>query len=102
MSDKETIGAWDPLEQKTVASVWAGGVELRAGDMVRLRPKPGGDIFDLALAGRAARIASIEQDYEGRVHVAVTAGDDPGQDFGQLGLPGHRFFFAPEEIEPIT
>ncbi len=102
MTDKDAIGAWDPLEEKTVASVRVGGVELRPGDTVRLRPKPRGDILDLALAGRTARIVSIEQDYEGRIHVAVTAGDDPGQDFGRLGLPGHRFFFAPEEIEPAS
>ena len=27
--------------------------------------------------------------------------DDPGRDLGALGQPGHRFFFAPEEVEPL-
>jgi hypothetical protein len=27
--------------------------------------------------------------------------DDPGRDLGMLRQPGHRFFFSPEEIEPL-
>jgi hydrogenase maturation protease len=27
--------------------------------------------------------------------------DDPGRDLGQRRQPGHRFFFAPEEVEPL-
>ena len=27
--------------------------------------------------------------------------DDPGRDLGMLRQPGHRFFFGPEEVEPI-
>jgi len=33
------------------------------------------------------------------VHVAVTIDDDPGRAWGLERMPGHRFFFAPEEIE---
>ena len=43
------------------------GVQVRRGDRVRLRPRAGGDVFDLALAGKTAAIESIEQDYEGKV-----------------------------------
>jgi hypothetical protein len=32
---------------------------------VRLRPRPGGDVFDLALAGRTGVVEGIEQDLEG-------------------------------------
>ena len=74
---------------------------MKKGDRVRLRPAQGGDIFDLALAGQIAIIESIEQDYEGKVHVAVVLDDDPGKDLGVLRQPGHRFFFAAEEVEPI-
>jgi hypothetical protein len=49
-----------------------------------------------------ARIAAIEQDYEDRVYLAVTVDDDPGQDMGLAGKPGHRFFFRPEEVEPLN
>jgi hypothetical protein len=70
---------------------------LSPGASVVLRPRVGGDIFDLALAGRRATVAAIEHDLEGRVHVAVTVDDDPGRD---LGIHGHRFFFTPDELEP--
>jgi hypothetical protein len=91
------------LEDKTaLASVIVAGVELRAGDLVRLRPRAGGDVFDLALAGKTATIESIEQDYEGKAHLAVVVDDDPGRDLGMLRQPGHRFFFASEEVEPVT
>jgi hypothetical protein len=83
-------------------SAGAGGAELRTGSRVRLKPRAGGDVFDLALAGRTATVESIEQDYEGRIHLAVILDDDPGKDLGLLRLPGHRFFFAPEEVEPAT
>jgi hypothetical protein len=90
------------LEDKTpVDRVSISGVEVKPGDTVRLCPRAGGDIFDLALAGRDAIIESIEQDYEGKIHLAVVLEDDPGQDLGMLRQPGHRFFFDPEEVEPI-
>jgi len=31
----------------------------------------------------------------------VVADDDPGRDIGIMRQPGHRFFFDPEEIEPL-
>jgi hypothetical protein len=74
---------------------------LTPGTRVRLRPRPGGDIFDRALAGRVATIAAVERDLEDRVHYAVTVDDDPGRDLGAAGWPGHRFFYAPEEVEPL-
>ncbi|HVF92053.1 MAG TPA: hypothetical protein VNH22_18460 [Blastocatellia bacterium] len=93
---------WQLLEERpTLESVRVLGVDLRKGDRVRLRPRSGGDILDLALAGRIASIESIEQDYENKVHLALVVDDDPGRDMGELRQPGHRFFFAPEEVEPI-
>jgi hydrogenase maturation protease len=81
--------------------VVAGGAELRRGSRVRLRPRPGGDVLDLALDGRAAVVEAIEQDMEGVVHLAVTVEDDPGRELGERRQPGHRFFFSPEEVEPL-
>ncbi len=93
---------WNLLEEREpVESVLVGGVEVRSGDRVRLRPRAGGDIFDLALAGRAATVESIEQDYDGKIHFAVVVEDDPGRDMGVLRQPGHRFFFDPAEVEPL-
>ena len=92
---------WQLLEDKpSLDRCVAGGVELGIGDRVRLRPRAGGDIMDVALAGKIAIIEGIEQDYEGKVHVAVVIDDDPGKDLGILRQPGHRFFFDVEEIEP--
>jgi hypothetical protein len=89
------------LEDKpSIESIFAGGVEIRLGDPIRLRPRQGGDIMDAALAGRLAILESIEQDYDGRIQVAVVIDDDPGKDLGLLRQPGHRFFFDVEEIEP--
>jgi hypothetical protein len=31
----------------------------------------------------------------------VTMLDDPGRDFGLDRMPGHRFFFAPDEVEKL-
>ncbi|MBA2239739.1 MAG: hydrogenase maturation protease [Solirubrobacterales bacterium] len=39
---------------------------------------------------------------EGKVHLAVVLDDDPGRDLGQARQPGHRFFFSPAEVEPLT
>jgi hydrogenase maturation protease len=89
-------------DPQRVECLHLGGAELRAGDSVRLHPRAGGDIFDVALAGRSAVVQAIEQDFEGRVHVAVTLDDDPGRDLGLIRQPGHRFFFSPEEIEPVA
>ncbi len=83
-------------------SVRAFGVELRTGDQVRLWPKPGADIMDMALAGKVATIEAIETDYEGQTHLAVVVDDDPGRDLGMLRQPGHRFFFSLAEIEPMN
>jgi len=93
---------WQLLEEKTpVGGVSAGTSKVRVGDRVRLRPRKGGDVMDLALAGQAAIIESIEQDYEGKLHVCVVLDEDPGRDLGMLRQPGHRFFFDADEVEAL-
>jgi hypothetical protein len=84
-----------------VECVHVGSAEVREGDRIRLWPQRRSDILDLALAGRAATVEAIEQDFEGRVYLAVTVDDDPGRDLGALRQPGHRFFFRPEDVEPL-
>ncbi len=98
----EMQAPWEAFDQlPRLAFIKVGNVELQIGDHVRLRPRAQADIMDLALAGKLATIESIERDFEDRVHVAVTVDDDPGREFGLERMPGHRFFFAPEEVEPI-
>jgi hydrogenase maturation protease len=93
---------WNLLEDKALLDqVELAGVVVKKGDRVRLRPKDGGDILDLALRGQIAVIESIEEDYEGSQHVCVVLDDDPGRDMGMMRQPGHRFFFKPTELEPL-
>jgi len=94
---------WQLLEDKTpVESLEIEGVPVRRGSRVKLHPRAGGDVFDLALDGKIAAVESIEQDYEGKLHVSVVVEDDPGRDIGMMRQPGHRFFFAPSEVEPLV
>ena len=94
---------WQLLEEKTpLGHFEISGVEVRPGSRVRLRPRKGGDVMDIALAGQVATIECIEQDYEGKCHVCVVLDNDPGRDMGLLRQPGHRFFFDAEEVEPLS
>jgi hydrogenase maturation protease len=93
---------WQLLEDKyPVESVEIQGVQVRRGDRVRLCPRAGGDVFDIALNGKIAAVESIEQDYDGKLYVCVVVDDDPGRDIGLMRQPGHRFFFATSEVEPV-
>jgi len=93
---------WQLLEEKNaVDHLEISGVEVRPGSRVRLHPRPGGDVMDIALTGQIATIECIEQDYEGKQHVCVVLDNDPGKDMGLLRQPGHRFFFDAEEVEPL-
>jgi hypothetical protein len=113
-AEKGEMGAADPRARTVLARTEALGDRglarlhgatrhpidaLRPGRRVRLRPARRADILDAALAGKTATIVSLEQDFDGRRFVAVTVEDDPGQDLGASGQPGHRFFFGLDEIE---
>ncbi len=94
---------WNLLEDKaTLDQIEIEGVIVRPGSRVRLNPKDGGDILDLALRGQVAVVECIEEDYEDAKHVCVVLENDPGRDLGMLRQPGHRFFFTPSEIEPLA
>jgi len=46
---------WQLLEEKTpVDHLEIAGVEVRTGSRVRLLPRKGGDVMDIALAGQIA------------------------------------------------
>jgi hypothetical protein len=76
----------------------AARARLGPGSRVVLRPRGRADILDLALAGKTATVTGVEQDLDGRIHLAVLVDDDPGKD---LGAHGHRFFFGPDEVTPL-
>ena len=100
-------GGWDfpgedypPPESVTIA-----GREVRAGKRVRLHPKKGrADAFDLMLDGKTGTVQVLQQDFENRIYLVVTVDDDPAWEHIQIDaklLPGHMFFFFPEEVEPL-
>lgn len=89
------------LSDAGLARLHGAGRIPRPGDRVCLRPGGRADAFDLLLAGKAATVASVETDFEGKTYVTVTVDDDPGRDLGTTGMPGHRFFFRPDEVEPL-
>ncbi|HST54385.1 MAG TPA: hydrogenase maturation protease [Solirubrobacteraceae bacterium] len=100
--DRSARPPWEELERRGPDFVEVGGVSVGAGSVVRLAPRQtGSDIFEVALAGRVALVHEVLEDYEGRVQLAVTVSDDPGQDLGAMRRPGHRFFFGPDEVEPL-
>jgi len=96
------MNEWEKEPEKALLeSVTVFGVEVRAGDRVRLWPQKNADIMDMALKGKVAIVEAIESDLDNNIHLAVVLEDDPGRDLGMLRQPGHRFFFSPEEIEPL-
>jgi hypothetical protein len=93
---------WDPFaEHPPLESVQVFGVEIRKGGRVRLWPQKKADILDMVTEGKVAIIEAIEQDLEGNIQLAVVLEDDPGRDMGMLRQAGHRFFYSPEEVEPL-
>lgn len=103
MSGREgEMGGWDEIRAPARGSATVGGVEISPGSRVVLRPRAGGDIFDVALTGKLAIVESVEEDVEGHLKLAVTVEDDPGRDLGAERMLGHRFFFDPEEVEPMA
>jgi hydrogenase maturation protease len=92
---------WNELERPAPASVVVDGTEVRSGSRVRLHPADRRDIFSSAVDGRTATVESIEELVGGRILITVSPHDDPGRDLG-AARPGHRFFFSPDEIEPLA
>lgn len=96
------MDSWGPeLIKRHLECLQVGVHKLRVGNRVQLNPKGPADVLDDILRGLTATIESIEQNLDGRVYVAVTIDDNPGKDLGQLRQSGHRFFFRPEECDPI-
>jgi hypothetical protein len=83
--------------------ILVGDKAVQAGDRVRLHPVAHADAFDLLLDGKIARIEAIQQDMEHRVYLVVTLDEDPGREQDdERVLPGHRFFFFPDEVEVLS
>jgi hypothetical protein len=55
----------------------------------------------MVLKDKTAVVEGIERDFEDKIHVAVAIDDDPGREWGMQRMPGHRFFFSLDEVEPL-
>lgn len=100
--EAEMFPVWQALEKPAPSSVTVQGVEIGKGSRVILRPRAGADIMDIALAGKIAIIEGIDQDDADAIHLSVVIEDDPGRELGAARVLGHRFFFRPEEVEPLV
>jgi hypothetical protein len=105
-TSRDSAGAADPWRaidaKPQLAFLRVHGADLKIGDRVRLSPKAGADIMDIVLKDEVAVIEAIERDFEDKIHVAVVLENDPGREFGLDRMPGHRFFFSPDEIEAVS
>ncbi len=92
----------EPVESAAPTEVTVVNGTVRARDRVRLHPNARADAFDILLNGKTARVEEIKQDFEERCYLVVTLDDDPGREQeDERVLPGHRFFFYPQEIERL-
>jgi hypothetical protein len=80
---------WDSWKSERPVADYtrADGVRFKPGDRVRLRPGRRADVLDLALAGRTAVIATVEQDFEGQFYFTVTVGTTPAATSAPRGAP---------------
>jgi hypothetical protein len=89
------------LNTRRVEAVILKGVELRAGDKVKIQPKHDEVFPDVSLTDKIGVIAAFEQDAENRVYIALVLEGGPSET-GVLPLhPGERFLFTLDEIEPL-
>ena len=85
--------------QPELESVDVGSSRVSRGQRVRLNPKRNADVMDMFLAGRIARVESVQRDVDDRVYVAVTVEDDPAAELHRSF--GRFFYFYPEELEAL-
>jgi hydrogenase maturation protease len=89
------------LQRAGAESVVIAGVDVRAGSRLLLRPRAGGDILMRGLDGRRAIVDAVMTDLDDRVQLTVSLEDDPARTLGKGRGLGHRFFFSPDEVEPL-
>ena len=77
---------WEELERPAPDCVTVGGVEVRRGSRVRLRPRAGRDV-STALDGKSAIVEGIDQDYEGRSTSRSRSTTTPGATSARSASP---------------
>ena len=98
---------WEPAVDASVNpwedSICIGGIDVRKGSKVRLRPGQivgrRTDAQDLFLVGREATVEGVFFDVDGEQHVAVVVDDEEAVDLHQWH--GRYMYFHPDEVEPL-
>ena len=75
------------------------GVTFVKGTTLLLKPGTDRSVHDRLLDGHRATLERIYVDYDGRVHLAVTVDDDPGQQL--MRATGRYLFFFADEVQPL-
>ena len=100
----EDLPWWDPAGDASVDpdrdTVLVAGVRVGKGSLVRVHPSRRADAQDLFFADQVARVTAVLSDVDGGTHVALVLEDDPAADLHEWY--GRYFYFAPDEIEPLT
>ncbi len=79
-------------------TVMIDGVPVARGSRVRLAPSRRADAQDFLLRDRAALVAGIFEDLDGRTYLGVTLEDDPAAEW--IGH-GRYYYFFPDEVVPM-
>jgi hypothetical protein len=94
---------WEGWTDPTVpgeGTVVIAGVAVARGSRVRLAPSHRSDAQDFMLRDRAALVAGVYEDLDGRTYLGVTLEDDPAAEW----MTGHGrfYYFFPDEVVPMT
>jgi len=89
------------LERPAPDAVVVDGRSVRRGSRVVLRPRADGDVLSRGLDGRRATVERIDADLDDNTVVSVVLEDDTARSLGKGRQLAHRFFFRPDEIEPL-
>jgi hydrogenase maturation protease len=89
------------IERPGAEAVTIAGVSVRSGSRVILHPQSTTDLLMREVDGRRAIVEAVMEDLSGEIKLTVTLEDDPARTLGKGRGLGHRFFFAPNELEPV-
>ncbi|HET6627167.1 MAG TPA: hypothetical protein VFG63_12335 [Nocardioidaceae bacterium] len=90
----------DEAVQPGVDAVTVDGVRVARDSLVRVHPNRRADAQDLFFADQVARVTAVLSDVDGGTHVALLLLDDPAAEINDLA--GRYWYFAPDEITPLS
>lgn len=96
------MDGWAEISRPGPDTVTIADVPVGVGSRVVLHPRSTRDVFAAALSGKCAVVDAVVQDIEDQVLLAVVLENDPARDLGKGRQLGHRFFFAPDEVDPVS